>query len=245
MQNNLESNERKGIGQHISLTLASLLLAGLAGCCAHVSKNPASQPASDVSMNQPVEVLPLSPGPTLMTRVANGYQLQNDLFRVVISQDTGDVTWWGWAARDRNMTSGRGLAALATSLPPATLEGAIEPRDEQTWQFFGEDSNHIIWRKIYCLDHDRLLVSIIIGNHRDQPIEASVRIVGELPALRILEHTPEQFTGQGGFGTVTLHGYNEFHPPTQPALPTLIESDVFHIKPGDRQGFTSVWKLSE
>jgi hypothetical protein len=185
-------------------------------------------------------------GPTVMSKVDGGYQLINRRFRVVISDQTGDVIFWGYVDQARNTVFHRGIFTSLTGLPDAPIHGYIEKRDDQTWQFYGDDDNHITWRKIYCLEGDSLLVSILITNNRPgpDPLVTAIQIKGDLISLNIAHHDPELFTGRGGYGGVTLQGFNEYPAPTsQPALPTLIQSDTFHLKPQERQGYTSQWKL--
>ena len=181
-----------------------------------------------------------------MSRVAGGYELKNRQYRVVISDQTGDVIFWGYVGQDRNMVFHQGIYATLTVLPDVSPHMMAQARDEQTWEFYGEDDNHIIWRKVYCMEKDALLVSILILNNRPETLVTAVQINGDLLSVRIIHHDPEQFDAIGGYGSVSLHGYNEFHAPTsQPALPTLIQSDTFHLKPQERQGYTSVWRLAQ
>jgi hypothetical protein len=214
----------------------------IAGCAAP----PATQPSIPIAP-QPISTTfdsDHTPGPTNMARVAGGYELTNKLYRVLISDQTGDVTFWGYRDGARNLTFHRGIYTTLTALPDSPIHGYIEKRDEQTWQFFGEDDNHIIWRKIYCLEYDSLFVSVIILNNRPDPLQTAIQINGELISPRITHHDPELFTGQGGYAAVSLRGYNEFPAPTsQPVLPTMIQSDTFHLKPQERQGYTSQWKI--
>src|SRR5271170_1173693 len=86
----------------------------LAGC--HSAPN---QPDVPIAA-QPVEPTRLpdyTTGPTNMAKVADGYELTNRLFRVVISEQTGDVIFWGFAGRDHNMLQGRGIYTTLTNLP--------------------------------------------------------------------------------------------------------------------------------
>jgi hypothetical protein len=216
----------------------------ISGCrCTSPATTQPSVPISKQPIQPPIEFQPAS-GPTVMSRVAGGYELSNRLFRVVMSDQTGDVTFWGYVGENRNMVFHRGIYTGLTTLPDSPPHMMAQARDEQTWEFYGEDANHIVWRKAYCLEYDRLLVSILILNNRPAAIDTAIQINGDLPSMRITHHDPEQFNAAGGYGTISLHGYNEFHSPTsQPALPTLIQSDTFHLKPQERQGYTSMWML--
>jgi len=187
------------------------------------------------------------PGPTTMSRVAGGYELKNRTLRVVISEKTGDVIYWGAADANRNSVFRHGVYASLVDVPEETIDGYIEKRDDQTWQFFGQDKAHqITWRKIYCLEKGSLLASLIIANDGPTSLTTAIQLRGDFPNLRITDHTPEQFTGHSAYGAVSVHGWNEFHPtPTsQPALPVLIQSDTKTLPPGERFAFTTEWKLT-
>jgi hypothetical protein len=218
----------------------------LAGCAAPQPKPAAvTQPVVPV-VAQPIQTTSEMPSPTVKSRVPGGYELLNNQFRIVISDQTGDVTFWGYADKARNICYQRGLYTTLGSLPDVPPKGYVEARDEDTWQFIGEDANHITWRKIYSLQKDVLLVSIMIQNNRPSPLDTTVCLNGDLPDLRIVQHDTEHFQAFGGYGTVLIEGWNEFHNPTsQPTLPTLVQSDTFHLKVGERQSYTTAWMLSQ
>ena len=232
--------------------LISLLTLGSAvGCCAcPPAKPPTVVIAAPPVVPQPVVppaavTTPVGPGPTDMARVPAGYELRNRDVRVVIDEHTGDVVFWGAPAQPRNTVAGpRGLHAAIAGLPDVPPAGYVEKRDDQTWQFYGPDANGVTWRKVYNLDHDSLLVSFVIQNTRATPLAAAVQLRGDLTDLRVLAHDPEQFTGTGGYGTISLHGWNQSHGLPPPPLPVLIQSDTFKLQPGEREGYTTEWRLS-
>jgi hypothetical protein len=220
-----------------------VLLLLLTSCAARPAATQPVVPIASQSIESPTDQ-PQIAGPTVMSRVDNGYELRNRLFRVVISDQTGDVIFWGAVDQPRNMVFQRGIYTTLTGLPDAPLHGYIEQRDEQTWQFFGEDDNHVTWRKIYCLERSSLLVSIMVQNNRPAPLVAAIQINADFVSLRVQHHDPELFIGVGGYATVEIKGYNEFRTvQTPPPLPVIIQSDTFYLKPQERQSYTSRWRL--
>jgi hypothetical protein len=227
------------------LALVGTVASMLTGC---TPQKPAAATRPSVPIAaQPVDADPPSTaGPTAMSRVTGGYELINRQFRAVISDQTGDVIYWGSADKVRNVVTGRGIYTTLSTLPDAPAKGSIEPRDEDTWQFMGDDENHITWRKTYRLAEDCLFVSIMITNNRKDPLDAAIRINGQLPGVHAMTQNPELFKAFGDFGVITLEGWNVNHAPnTATLLPLLLQSDVLHIKPGDRDSYTSVWMLSQ
>ena len=233
---------RPGSGVVLSLALI--------GCQAGPPPPPATQPLTPPAVvAQPVvppsDVAPTpGPGPTRMARTPAGYELLNQSVRVVIDDASGDVVFWGTPKQVRNTASGsRGIRPTIVGLPDVPPAGQIEKRDDQTWQYIGADANGITWRKSYNLDHDSLLVSYLIRNDHTGPITATVAVVGDLINLRVTAHDAEQFTGVGPLGTVSLHGWDVAHGGPPPPPPVLIQSDAFPLKPGERQGYTTEWRL--
>src|ERR1700744_5078587 len=100
------------------------------------------------------------PGPTKAERIPSGYSLQNKHLQVVIDSVSGDVVYFGKPDQKLNLLD-----------QPVRIvnDGYVEARDEQTWQYMGEDAkNHFTWRKIYCLDGDHLNISILCKNDDKQ-----------------------------------------------------------------------------
>ena len=179
-----------------------------------------------------------------MARVANGYELKNDRVRVVIADKTGDVIFWG-TPTGRNLLLQPGIVARLTGQRESPSAGYVEPRDQQTWQFFGPDANHITWRKIYCLDGFNLLASFIYQNDTKGPIDGAVQLTGNLADVRVQQHAVDHFAGTSVFGPVTLLAFNaDQNPTTRPVFPVLLQSDTRRCAPGDRLTFTTEWKLA-
>jgi len=211
--------------------------------------NPSSttqpEPAPPAAQDEAGEINPLA-GPTRMRKVSSGYELINRHIRAVIADTTGDLVYWGRAGTDRNLLLRPGATVQLAGLPEASMQGYIEKRDDQTWQFIGEDSNQVGWRKIYCLEGDSLLISILVQNRRSGPLEDTIQFLAPFASVRILRHDRDQFEARGGLGTIHLQAYNEF-PPTAaaPSLPVVLVSDLHTLQPQERISFTTEWKLDE
>ena len=209
-----------------------------------VAPTPTINTAVPPIVQQPVTPAPPSlAGPTVMSRVPGGYELKNDRVRVVISEASGDVTFWG-SPTGRNLLLQPGITARLTGQPVTTPTGYFEPRDTETWQFFGSDANHITWRKIYCLDGFNLLASYLYQNDTPGPVSGAVQLVGTLAGVRVQQHAIDHFAGVSTFGTISMTAFNENHMPcTQPSFPVLLQSDTRSCPHGDRLSFTTQWTL--
>lgn len=229
-----------------AVVIGSFILPG--GCNNQHPTDQSTRPAGPVSApTVDAEVPTEDPGPTALSSVAEGYQLQNHQFRVVISGSTGDVVFWGSASTGRNaLASPRGIYATLTGMNDTLLKGSVRTRDGRTCQFIGEDEeNHLTLRKSYDLKGDVLLVRITIANKGEKPLDTAIQLNGQLPDFpTVLQHNPELFEAVGN-GTISLTGYNSVHAPTsRPVLPTLLQSDTFHLLASERQSYTSLWVLS-
>ncbi len=192
---------------------------------------------------QPVaEPAYVRPSPARATRVAGGYALTNRYLHVVVSDQTGDVAFFGPDAQHNLAPAG--LSARLAGLPEVPPTGTIEARDDQTWQFYGSDPNHVTWRKIYCLQDDALLVSLIVTNEGPAPTTMTVELRGTLPGFQPQTHDPEHLLAAGPTLSADFRGYNQFPAPDErPAPPVLIHSDPFPLAPGKRNGYTTRWQL--
>jgi hypothetical protein len=200
---------------------------------------------SSADGNETVEINPLA-GPTLMRKVAGGYELKNRHIRAVIADDTGNLIYWGRAGIDRNLLMKPGASVQLAGVVAAPMKGYVEKRDDQTWQFIGEDDQHVEWRKIYCLEGNSLLISVLVKNLRDQPLDATIEFQAPFAGVRIAQRGRDVFEAITGFGTIHLQAYNEF-PATAPAvpLPVVLMSDPHTLQPQQRISFTTEWKLEE
>jgi len=185
-------------------------------------------------------------GPTAMSRVAEGYELKNRQIRIVIDEVDGRIVYWGSADGQRNLLGERGVSIALASLPASAPVGYVEKRDDQTWQYIGEDPQaHVGWRRIYCLEGLSLLATFIVQNTGDQPIDSSMTLRAHLadPGGRRIAQA-DLFTMQSTLGLVSIRGFRET-PGMLPAdaEPATLLSDRFQLQPGERYSFTTEWRI--
>ena len=227
--------QRKNRRQSRSALIGIAVLALQVGCA-----SPAKTQA--VSESQPTDTpIPFGPGPTVQSRVPGGYQLLNRDLRVVVSDQTGDVIWFG--TNDRNQLGKTGIRAVFDNATETKWNGFIEARDEQTWQFFG-DNGGLRWRKIYCLEGDHLYASFIVQNMTRSPVVGRIALTGDLPAGTLLTHDFEHCVVNAAGGVVSLRGWNLEHDRTIVPMPVWIASDPLAIPAGERLAYTTDWQFT-
>lgn len=215
-----------------ALMCAALLLA----CCSCAQDN--------LSLADPFD--PTLTGPTKMARSADGYELVNRQVRVLIDEQHGELIYWGSADGAHNLLQPAGVEIELVDLSDTPPSGYVEKRDDQTWQYIGEDLQAgVRWRRIYCLDGLSLLATFIVQNTGDGPIDTGMIVRADLadPGSRRIERA-DLFTMQSRLGLVSIRGFREHpytgsfdHPPG-----TLI-SDRFQLQPGERYSFTTEWRI--
>jgi hypothetical protein len=228
----------------MAIVVCGLMLLAM-GCHGPATPQSTTQESSisPTGGDEMVEINPLA-GPTLMRKVAGGYELKNRHIRAVVADDTGNLIYWGRAGTDRNLLMKPGASVQLAGISAVPMKGYIEKRDDQTWQFIGEDDQNVGWRKIYCLEGDSLLISILVKNQRDVPLDATIEFQAPFAGVRIVRRANDAYEALTGFGAIHLQAYNEF-PATAPAvaLPVVLVSDPHTLQPQQRISFTTEWKL--
>jgi hypothetical protein len=207
---------------------------------------PACAEKPDLSMAERFD--PQRTGPTTLARVAGGYELRNRLVRVVIDSSTGDVVYWGSTDGSTNLLASVGSASAVRGIDSAggAATGYVEKRDDQTWQYIGDDpGRRIRWRKIFCLDGHSLLATYIVENQGTTRLDGLVALripLAEGATARIAQ--PDLYQITAPLGDVELRGFRErpydryFDDP----VATLL-SDSFQLRPGERFSFTTEWRM--
>lgn len=169
-------------------------------------------------------------GPTLTTRAVDGYALANRHGRFAIDAVSGDVGFAGTAGAGNELPGVIRYFAAVDEVPRISMcDGYVEYRDDQTWQYFGEDAaNGLGWRKIYCLDGDRLNVSCLVTNRKSKAVR--VKLFLKTDAFTI------------GGRPVRLQTFNESNHDAAPP-PFALASDWQDLQPGQRMSWTMSWSF--
>lgn len=196
---------------------------------------------------QPANFAYDEPGPTLMARTADGYAMTNRRLRLLIDAATGDALAFG-------PLNGRSAIAIAATRNGAIhpMQGYLEARDNQTWEYLGDETQDMVsWRKIYCLDGDRLLVTYLIRNEGKAPIDTQIGIA-PLPATTTQSAATQPTMGWRALGpnddliesaSFRIKCFNEAILPVPP-MPEILHNDPRRLAPGEGIAWTMVWSFA-
>jgi hypothetical protein len=149
------------------------------------------------------------------------------------------------AAAGRSGGAGAEFIVQLNGVTPA-LRGYVEARDEQTWEYAGEDAgSRTRWRKIYCLDGWRLMASYLCDNQSDAPMPVMLSVVAEGGFSPTAKSSGDTFTQLVAGGTLRVKAFDQTVPPAPAAgagLPVVwSESQV--LAPRERFPWTTVWTI--
>lgn len=180
------------------------ILVGLAGCTSTHSRQ------SDY-------------GPTLQRKSAMGYQLINRRIGIQINGRLGIARQISPNGLMGKLSVWPSFSTSDDSLP---VDGYVESRDEETWQYFGcSKDGKLEWRIIYCLYYDQLNVTYIVRNRTEDPIDGHI-------CLRNDAH-------------IAIQPFNETAELNAVSTKLHIGSDNRRLMPGERMNFATRWKLDK
>jgi hypothetical protein len=210
----------------------------------------ASAAAGCASQNNPYAYD--EPGATLMADTPAGYTLTNHHLRLLIDTKTGDAISFGPARGGDPI----GIAATRSGALRPT-QGYLEARDIETWEYLGNEiGSKISWRKIYCLDGDRLLVTYLIRNEGKVPIDTQIGIA-PLPIAATQPASTQPAATQTAMswrfegpnsdaivsGSYRIKCFNESIV-SAPRPTELLRNDARPLAPGEGIAWTMVWTYS-
>lgn len=194
---------------------------------------------------------PITAGATHRERDALGYTLRNDLLQLTLDPATGDVVYFGAPTGSESFFTPtpdhHALSIRIAGHEQTATDGYVEPRDEQTWQYIGDDSL-LRWRKIYNLDHNRIIATFLVQNITSQPITFELILAGTPAAEWTASSAGPELTtltrpmpGPAN-QSVEFRGF-VIHPDAARPLtgPQLLRSDSFTLQPQERISFTTEW----
>lgn len=169
----------------------------------------------------PIEPVQAQYGPTKMAKSPLGYRLTNRGLKAEINQVTGSTSLV-------KLTDAEAAEALTPSFSPmaesSPTAGYVESRDEETWQYIGQNKDgRLGWRIVYNLYYDGLNVTYIVQNNTNLPLTGHV----QLPAA----------------GRVQIQPFNESAELNSHNADGSVRSDERTLQPNERLNFATRWTL--
>ena len=184
--------------------------------------------------------VPVDYGPTVMKKVAGGYELANRKLRLVINDKTGDVSYFGTPDGKRNLLTPPGITVQLARQPESKPDGYIEKRDDQTWQYLGDTLTGLRWRKIYCLNYDAVDVTCLVENRTRDPIDTAIAVRASFEGGELNAGSADTAELTVGVVHISLRAFNEGKP-AKPDWAALI-GDSKTLQPSERIGITMEWR---
>jgi hypothetical protein len=207
-----------------SLLLATFLFLS---SCARTAPSPAA-PTSVLPATQP------SPGPDT---------LQSLHVRLVVDTSDGSVRYLGWYDGRRNLLGPNGIVAAIVGVEPPELKGQLARAGDAELVFTGADQNQINWVKRYRLDGNTVHVTYRVTSHRDQPFDAIVYSLADLPDATISGDNRDQHIRTPDIKAHFRATIDDPNFPGEQMNPYAMRSDSRRLEPGDSMEFRMTWEL--
>jgi len=169
--------------------------------------------------------------------------LQSLHVRLTIRPTDGGVTYFGWYDGKRNLLGPGGISAALIGMEPPELKGETKRISDTEIQFEGIDQNQIIWIKRYRLEESTVHVMIKITSKRDQPFDAIIYSLSDLPDSTI-SGTPREQIISSPIASAKFHAdIDSAIFPGESMSPYTLRSDTQRLEPGGSMEFHMTWEL--
>lgn len=159
-------------------------------------------------------------GPAKMEKTGSGYRLQNRRITATIDEHTGQL---GFRSILTSLPDSESNCLFSTGEGSAPVDGYVESRDAETWQYIGQSKDgQFGWRIVYCLYYDQLNVTYIVENKTKRPITGHIVLLNVWAPVQAFNEDP---------------ALNHFTPNRS------LRSDERTLQPGERMNFATRWKL--
>lgn len=190
---------------------------------------------------------PATPPPTTAPAAAGATtdptSLQSLHVRLTIDPTDGVVTYLGWYDGRRNLLGQHGITAAIVGIEPPDLHGQLSRVSPNELVFEGTDQNQILWSKRFRLEDRTVHVTYKVTNRRDQPFDAIVYSLADLPDAIITGDNRDQLI-QTPIASARFHAtIDDPHFPGEQMNPYALRSDSRRLQPGDSVAFQMTWEL--
>jgi hypothetical protein len=169
--------------------------------------------------------------------------LQSLHVRLTINPSDGSVLYFGWYDGRRNLLGVGGIVAALVGMEPPELNGELKRISPAELRYEGVDQNQIAWVKRYRIDDRGVQVTYRITNGRDQPFDAIVYSLADLPDATISGDNRDQYI-QTPLASAHFHAQID-NPrfPGEQMNPYALRSDSRRLESGESMEFQMTWEL--
>jgi hypothetical protein len=128
-------------------------------------------------------------------------------------------------------------------MEPPELKGEAKKVSDTEMRYEGVDQNQIAWEKRYRLEDRTVHVTIKITSQRDQPFNAIIYSLSDLPDS-IITGTPRDQNINSPTATAHFHAdIDAVRFKGESMNPYILRSDQRRLEPGDSMEFHMSWEL--
>jgi hypothetical protein len=169
--------------------------------------------------------------------------LQSLHIRLTVNPADGSVVYFGWYDGRRNILGTGGIVAALVGMEPPDLRGEFKRLSDAELLFEGIDQNQIVWLKRFQLDDRTVSVTYRITNRREEPFDAIVYSLSDLPDATITGDNRDQYI-QTPIARARFHAaIDNPNFPGEQMNPFALRSDSRRLEPGASMEFKMTWDL--
>ncbi len=173
----------------------------------------------------------------------DAYSLQTLHVRLSIRPEDGGVRYFGWYDGKRNLLGPGGIAQALIGMEPPEFKGEAKKTSDSEIVFEGTDQNQIVWHKQYRLEDNTVHATIKITSKRDQPFDAIIYSLSDLPDSTITG-TPRDQNISSPIASAHFHADIDATVFKGESMnPYTLRSDQRRLEPGDSLEFHMTWQL--
>src|SRR4051794_32981838 len=121
------------------------------------------------------------------------YSPQSLHVRLTVNPADGSVLYFGWYDGRRNLLGAGGIVAALVGMEPPELRGEFKRVNDKETVFEGIDQNQIAWVKRFHLEDQTVSVTYRITSRREEPFEAIIYSLADLPDATITGDNRDQY----------------------------------------------------
>ena len=169
--------------------------------------------------------------------------LQSLHVRLTVNPADGTVVYFGWYDGRRNFLGPDGIVSALVGMEPPELRGEFKRINDREVSFEGIDQNQIAWLKRFHLEDQTVSVTYRIINRREEPFDAIIYSLADLPDATITGDNRDQYI-QTPIGRARFHAaIDNPNFPGEQMNPYALRSESRRLEPGESMEFKMTWEL--